>query len=53
MEESYDKNPQYHYQDTGTFAVKLVVSENGCKDSLTIPNYVHVDGPVAKFLTCY
>ena len=33
---SFDKNPQYHYQDTGTFPVKLVVSDNGCKDSLSI-----------------
>ena len=48
---SYDKNPQYHYQDTGTFAVKLVVSENGCKDSVSIPNYIHVNGPVAKLIT--
>jgi gliding motility-associated-like protein len=46
---SFDRNPQYHYQDTGTFSVKLVVSENGCKDSLTIPNYIHIDGPVARF----
>jgi gliding motility-associated-like protein len=48
---SLDKNPQYHYQDTGTFSVKLVVSESGCKDSLTIPDYVRVAGPVAKFIT--
>ena len=47
---SFDKNPEYHYQDTGTFSVKLRVSENGCEDSITIPNYIHVDGPVAKFL---
>ena len=46
---SYAKNPQYHYQDTGTFSVKLRVSENGCEDSITIPNYIHVDGPIAKF----
>ncbi|MEP6467044.1 MAG: PKD domain-containing protein, partial [Parafilimonas sp.] len=48
---SYDKNPLYHYQDTGTFNVKLEVFENGCKDSVTIPNYIHVEGPVSKFLT--
>ena len=48
---SFDKNPRYHYQDTGKFSVKLVVSENGCKDSVTIPNYIHVDGPVAKLIT--
>ncbi len=48
---SYDKNPQYHYQDTGIFSVKLKVSDNGCEDSIIIPKYVRVDGPVAKFLT--
>jgi gliding motility-associated-like protein len=46
---SFDKDPQYHYQDTGVFSVKLRISENGCEDSITIPNYIHVDGPVAKF----
>ncbi len=48
---SYDKNPHYHYQDTGTFEVKLTVSDNGCKDSLHISNYIHVDGPVSKIKT--
>ncbi len=50
---SFDRNPKYHYQDTGIFNVKLTVSENGCKDSIQIPNYVHIDGPVAKFLTVF
>ncbi len=46
---SYDHNPLYHYLDTGKFSVKLVVSENGCKDSATQFNYISVSGPVAKF----
>jgi len=46
---SYDRNPQYHYTDTGKFTVKLVASENGCKDSISIANYIQVSGPVAKF----
>ncbi len=50
---SFDKNPQYHYQDTGLFSVKLTVSENGCQDSIKIPNYIHIDGPAAKFLTFF
>lgn len=46
---SYDRNPQYHYLDTGKFTVKLVASENGCKDSTQKNSYISVSGPVAKF----
>jgi gliding motility-associated-like protein len=48
---SNELSPQYHYQDTGIFSVKLIVSENGCKDSITIPDYMQVTGPVANFIT--
>ena len=46
---SSEKNPKYHYRDTGLFTVKLLVSENGCIDSAEIKDYIHVIGPVAKF----
>ncbi|MBX2930628.1 MAG: PKD domain-containing protein [Chitinophagaceae bacterium] len=42
-------NPLTHYQDTGWRSVKLVVWSNGCADSLTIPNYIHVLPPIAAF----
>ena len=43
------KNPEYIYQDTGKFDVKLVVINNGCADSIVFKNYVHIDPPVAAF----
>lgn len=46
---SYDRNPEYHYMDTGLFSVRLIASSDGCKDSLTKPDYMHIIGPVAKF----
>ncbi|HEX5151846.1 MAG TPA: PKD domain-containing protein [Parafilimonas sp.] len=50
-EKSNLKNPIHHYKDTGLFTVKLIVSNNGCKDSTEIAGYMDVDGPVAKFST--
>lgn len=47
---SSDKNPVYHYTDTGYFNVRLIVSNNACKDTLTIPKYVYVSPPVAFYL---
>ena len=46
---SYDTDPNHHYRDTGYFTVKLLVSNNGCADSIKIKDYIHVDGPVAIF----
>lgn len=46
---SGEQNPLYEYQDTGYFSVTLIVSEYGCKDTLTRPNYVYLKPPVAKF----
>jgi len=47
---STQQNPSNVYADTGYFNIKLTVSHNGCKDSLTKPNYVHVKPPVASYL---
>ena len=44
---STQQNPSHTYEDTGTLITKLVVSNNGCKDSISKP--VTVRPPVAKF----
>ncbi|MDQ6903453.1 MAG: PKD domain-containing protein, partial [Bacteroidota bacterium] len=49
------QNPDHQYVDTGYFSVTLISNNNGCPDTLVIPNYVHVKAPVAKFkyaVTC-
>ncbi|MFL5787765.1 MAG: PKD domain-containing protein [Flavisolibacter sp.] len=46
---SNSPNPSHKYSDTGYFSVMLVVTNNGCSDSLTKPNIVHVNPPIAKF----
>ena len=44
--------PAHPYTFQGIFPVKLRVTDNnGCSDSLTIPNYITVSIPVAKFST--
>ncbi|WP_276132869.1 PKD domain-containing protein [Polluticoccus soli] len=40
----------YTYLTSGIYNVKLVVTDsNGCKDSLSKPNYMHVGGPNPNF----
>jgi gliding motility-associated-like protein len=46
---SADPNPVYQYSDTGTFTVKLVVENYGCRDSITLANYVTIKPPIARF----
>jgi gliding motility-associated-like protein len=42
--------PMYAYPDTGTYTIKLVITDTiGCKDSLVKPNYTRVYRPVASF----
>ncbi len=44
------KNTAHTYTQSGTYDVKLVITDvNGCKDSLTKPQYIRVNGPVANF----
>ncbi|MBC7849147.1 MAG: PKD domain-containing protein [Chitinophagaceae bacterium] len=47
---STDRNPQYTYQDTGRFTVRLIVWNNGCSDTLTINDYMYIKPPVSKFI---
>lgn len=46
---SNEQNPGHYYTDTGYFHVKLIVSANGCRDSLTIVRMIHVNPPIAIF----
>lgn len=46
---SFLQNPNYTYQDTGFFDVTLVVGNNGCFDTLVIPNYIYIKPPIASF----
>jgi len=46
---SNQSNPSYHYKDTGTFTVKLTVSDNGCENTAERIDYMQVTGPVALY----
>lgn len=50
---SNQPNPTYQYSDTGYFNVMLVVSNNGCNDTLTIPNFIYIRPPVSAFLDSF
>ena len=43
------RNPVHLYQDTGYFNIQLIVSNNGCTDTLLKPNLVYIKPPIAKF----
>jgi gliding motility-associated-like protein len=44
------QNPTHLYTASGTYTVQLIVTtKDGCSDSLTKNNYVHIYGPIAKF----
>ena len=42
-------NPNHSYEDTGLFTIILIVSNNGCADTLIITDYIHVKPPIAIF----
>lgn len=44
-----DQNPGHVYSDTGYFTITLIVSNNGCKDTLIRTNYIHIKPPIAAF----
>lgn len=46
---STQPNPVYTYNDTGYFSVTLIVTSNGCTDSVTLNNYMYIKPPVARF----
>jgi gliding motility-associated-like protein len=43
------QNPIYSYNDTGYFDVQLIVSNNGCSDTITFEDFIHVLPPIANF----
>ena len=46
---STTQNPQHTYTDTGYFPVQLIASNNGCPDTLLVPDYIHITPPIALF----
>ena len=42
-------NPTYMYNDTGFMDVILIVSHNGCGDTLQREKYIYVSPPIARF----
>ena len=47
---SFDINPTHQYNDTGWMNVTLIVSHNGCGDTITRRSYLYVTPPIARFL---
>ncbi|HYC29223.1 MAG TPA: PKD domain-containing protein, partial [Chitinophagaceae bacterium] len=47
---STEQHPTHFYQDTGHFTITLVVTNNGCRDTLRIPDYIQIKPPIAKFI---
>lgn len=42
---SNESSPLQHYQDSGWFNVRLIVNNNGCRDTLNRSKYIHVKAP--------
>ena len=47
--ESAEQNPVHSYEDTGYFNITLIVSNNGCMDTIVFNNYIHIKPPIAVF----
>ena len=45
----YSQNPVHIYRDTGYFTVKLIAYFNGCPNSHSISNYIHVLPPKTSY----
>lgn len=46
-------NPMVQFLDTGWMDVTLVVANNGCEDSLTIPAAIYSSGPIVEVTTSF
>ncbi|HSC55008.1 MAG TPA: PKD domain-containing protein [Phnomibacter sp.] len=46
---SGSQNPTYTFNDTGSMYVRLIVSNDNCRDTLFRPNYIYVRPPIADF----
>lgn len=47
--DSGDSDPVHFYMDTGYYDVNLIASHNGCVNSITYPDYIHITAPVSKY----
>ncbi|MGN6803745.1 MAG: PKD domain-containing protein [Ginsengibacter sp.] len=45
-----NQNPSHLYNDTGYFSITLIAINNGCADTITTHNQVHIHPPVARFI---
>ncbi len=50
---STQQNPVHVYEDTGHFTVRLIISNNGCDDTIKFVNYIHIKPPVARFINSF
>ncbi|MEM6263264.1 MAG: PKD domain-containing protein, partial [Bacteroidota bacterium] len=41
-------NPSHTYNSTGSFTVTHIIEVNGCRDTVTIPNYINIGQPTAQ-----
>lgn len=46
---STDQHPTHEYEDTGYFNITLIVSNNGCADTLVMTDFIYVKPPIAIF----
>jgi gliding motility-associated-like protein len=47
---STQANPSIYYPDTGSFGVQLILTEDGCSDTLIRPNFIQIKAtPIANF----
>lgn len=46
---SAQQNPVHQYNDTGYFSITLIAIDNGCADTIILPDKVHINPPVALF----
>ena len=47
------QNPVHIYEDTGYFSVQLIAWNNGCPDTIRFVNYIHINPPIANFITSF
>jgi gliding motility-associated-like protein len=46
---SEEANPSHLYRDTGWMTVSLITYNNGCRDSVSIKDFLYVNPPIANF----
>jgi gliding motility-associated-like protein len=47
--DSDQTDPVHFYMDTGYYDVNLIASHNGCINSITYSDYIHITAPVSKY----